>query len=372
MQILHLITRMDRGGSAVNTLISAAEQQRTGHAVTLAFGPSLESEMGCDERQQVEKGLAEFRHLGGVVVCIPSLMRNPGGHDIAAFRQIRRLVKSGFDMVHTHTSKAGALGRLAASGTAVVHTPHGHIFHNYFGGLKTRVFIAIERYLASRSDALIALTQAEMEDHLALGIGFASQWHVVPSGVDVKGIAGRVAELRGEAEPKWDAVSVGRLVPVKGMERLIRAWKHVVAQKPDARLAIVGDGGERERLEALQAQLGLEDAIHFAGWADPLPYLAGARVFALLSYNEGMGRAAVEALAASLPCVVSDVCGLREVVTPDVGMVVSGDDATAVAGALLHRWSPEIGAQSRARADAYSVHAMVNGLEKIYREVQRP
>lgn len=372
MRILHLITRMDRGGSAVNTLISATEQVKQGHYVVLAMGLSEESEMSADESRRVEEDVATFQQLGGVVRTFSTLRRNISMHDWQACRDIASLISEGFDVVHTHTSKAGVLGRLAASGQVkVVHTPHGHIFHGYFGSLKTRLFVAIERWMARRSDALIALTNAEKSDHLKLGIGTAKQWHVIPSGVDVSFISRQVEEIRasGEERFRWDAVSVGRLVPVKGMDRLVRAWAERCKITPDTRLAIIGDGAERSALESLASELGIVENIHFAGWADPLPYLATSRCFALLSHNEGMGRAVVEAFAASLPCVVSDVCGLSELVDDEVGRVVDADDAVEVAQALLSEWSPETGERARERADHYSVEAMMNGLAEVYGQV---
>lgn len=369
MRILHLITRMDRGGSAVNTLISASEQALRGHHVVLAMGRSEESEMGASEISRVEEGLKAFQSNGGVVRWLPSMKRSLGLHDWAACREIASLMDVSFDVVHTHTSKAGVLGRLAAHGkTKVVHTPHGHIFHGYFGALKTSLFIAIERWMAKKCDVLIALTEAEKSDHLKLRIGTAEQWHVVPSGVDVAGISERVGQLRQQPEYSlaWDAVSVGRLVPIKGMDRLIRAWAEVCRIKPDARLAIVGDGEERAMLESLAAASGVAGQVCFAGWDDPIPYLASARCFALLSHNEGMGRAVVEAFAASLPCVVSNVCGLSELVDERVGAVVNAEEPEQVAQSLLCEWGSTVRESARKRADHYSVEAMVNGLESIY------
>lgn len=387
MRILHLITRMDRGGSAVNTLICATEQVQAGHHVVLAMGMSEESSMSPDEAHRVEEGLGAFQVMGGVVRRLPPLKRSLGLHDWSAYSDIAMLIGNGFDIVHTHTSKAGALGRLAVAGRAkVVHTPHGHIFDGYFGPLKTKLFIAAEKWLAKKCDTLIALTHAEMEDHLKLGIGSPEQWHVVPSGVEVGRIAGQVDRMRRESgdERCWQAASVGRLVPVKGMDRLVRGWEAVCQRVPGAQLAIVGDGPEREFLEALAAELGVAGNIHFAGWADPLPYLAGAESFVLLSRNEGMGRAVVEAMAASLPCVVSDVCGLRELVggTIDravdgdigdpVGRIVDGDASEEVAEAVLGDWQPGMGEAARARAGNYSVEAMIDALETIYDRLCNP
>lgn len=368
MKILHAITRMDRGGSAVNTLLSGIEQCRLGHQVTLAHGPSFESDMSLAEQTKVDIDVAIFKGLGGKIVILPAMLRGMGAHDWQAYQQIKTLLLQNFDIIHTHTSKAGALGRLAAKQETIIHTPHGHIFHGYFGALKTNIFIAIERFLAHKTNALIALTKAERNDHLALSIGTPEQWHVVPSGVDILHIKKQVQDLNHETI--WDAVSVGRLVPIKGMERLITAWAKVCASKPDAKLALVGDGEERHALEALTSELSIAENIHFAGWADPLPYLASARCFTLLSHNEGMGRAVVEAFAAGLPCVVSDVCGLRELVDDDVGCVVDAEQPEKVASALLKKWGDKTRKAARERAQFYSVEAMMRGLEKVYQDAR--
>lgn len=377
MRILHLITRMDRGGSAANTLACALAQQQAGHAVHLAMGPSTESAMSTDERASVEAGLETFRKAGGTVHELPNLLRRLGANDLRARRDIGALIHTlQPDVVHTHTSKAGALGRLAAWGRvrAVVHTPHGHVFHGYFSPFMTRLFVMAERRLARRCHALVALTAAERDEHLALGVGTAEQWHVIPSGVPVHRVAEAVARCRsetGEAPPAWQAVSVGRLVPIKGMDRLIRAWAYVQAEKPEARLAIVGNGPELANLRAMIDEFGLADNVELAGWRDPTPYLAAADRFVLLSRNEGMGRSVVEAMAAGLPCVVSEVCGLAELVDVSVGATVTADDAPAVAQALMRPWDAGIRTRARARADGYAEGVMVARLEALYRDLTR-
>ncbi|MDQ7058475.1 MAG: glycosyltransferase [Ghiorsea sp.] len=369
MKILHLITRMDGGGSAVNTLLTSQEQAKAGHKVSLVFGASEESDMSLIEQEKVYAGIKLFEELGGHVVILTSLKRELGMHDKQAIKDIRALGLDDFDVVHTHTSKAGALGRFAARNcqTKVVHTPHGHIFHGYFGRLKTKLFLKVERYLAKKTDILIALTQAERDDHLVLNVGKAEQWRVVPSGVDVDSIHEYMWEHPVSHERKsWDVVSVGRLVPIKGMERLIKAWAIVVKTYPDAKLALVGDGEEKRALEQLASSLNLIAHIEFLGWSDPLPQLAKAKVFALLSHNEGMGRVVVEAMAAGLPCVVSDVCGLKELVDDSVGKVVDADDVQAVANALMMDWSREVRNAARERSKRYSIAAMMQGLDDVY------
>jgi len=374
MQILHLITRMDGGGSAVNTLLSAIGQQQAGNRVCLAFGPSDESEMTGSEQEQLAGRMQSFTDAGGEVVVITALMRSPGMADFKAYRQIKHLILRGFDVVHTHTSKAGTLGRLAARkvAVAVVHTPHGHIFHGYFGWLMTAAFITIERRLARYTNMLVALTRAERDDHLALGIGRTSQWRVIPSGVDIAALTESVESWRNEHDDAraWDAVSIGRLTPIKGMDRLLRAWAVLCCEKPDARLAIVGDGEKRQELEALCVSLGISGNVFFAGWCDPLPYLAASRSFALLSHNEGMGRAVVEAFAAGLPCVVADVCGLRELVTQDCGSVVDADETEAVVAALKRAFQADMLDACRKRAEAYSLQRMLDELQILYGELK--
>ncbi len=368
MKILHLITRMDRGGSAVNTLLSARGQLQAGHEVVLAMGPSVESEMGSEEGLATEKSLAQFTLAGGVVQILPTLFRRPSPiHDLRAFFQIRKLLSGKFDVVHTHTSKAGALGRLAAwkKAGAVVHTPHGHIFHGYYGRLATGFFILAERFLARRCHALVALTPQERDDHLALKIGNATQWHVVHSGVDVEDIISQ-SHARSDGRKAWQAVSVGRLVAIKGMDRLLHAWREVVNRDENARLAIIGDGPELFDLQSLADHLNIRDQVHFTGWANPLPFLQSADCFVLLSRNEGMGRVVVEAMAAGLPCIVADVCGLRELVDDRVGARVNADCPDEVADALLQSRPSIVSEAARNRARSYSVEAMVDKLLRLY------
>jgi len=371
MKILHLITRMDGGGSAVNTLITCQEQSRAGHDVSLGFGPSEDSNMSAAEQAKVDAGLQLFQELGGKIQPLKQLQRELGWHDKQAITEMRTLSLESFDIVHTHTSKAGALGRMAADGkTKVVHTPHGHIFHGYFGALKTKAFLKTEQFLAKKTDTLIALTQAEKDDHLALQVGQEKQWTVVPSGVDVEAIHEYMWEYPISQEHKaWDTLSVGRLVPIKGMERLIKAWAIVVKTKPDAQLALLGDGEEKKELEQLASKLNLISHVHFLGWDNPLPHLANAKTFALLSHNEGMGRAVVEAMAAGLPCIVSNVCGLKELVDDSLGKVVDADDAQAVADALLMDWSRQNRINARERSQHYSVAAMMKGLDDVYQSL---
>jgi len=371
MRILHLITRMDGGGSAMIALRIASEQLKIGHDVHLAFGESRESNMSESEQQNVNDKLSLFENAGGHIHVVHSLKRNMGLHDVCAYREVRGLIRQGYDLIHSHTSKAGALARLAFSARdakAIVHMPHGHVFNDYFGKWATRFFILLERWLATRADGLIAITQAERDDNLQHQVGTAEQWHIIPSGVDVAEIEKVTASIREKKSNQivWDAVCVGRLVEVKGMDRLLKAWKEVCKLKSDAKLVIVGDGEEKESLEALRLELGMPENVVFAGWDDPKPYLATSKCFVLLSRNEGMGCSVVEAMAAGLPCVVSDVCGLKELVTDKEGIVVNADLPEIVAQALLSEWPAGMRLACRERAELFSEAVMMQRLGILY------
>jgi glycosyltransferase involved in cell wall biosynthesis len=251
-------------------------------------------------------------------------------------------------IVHTHTSKAGFLGRLAARLArvpAVIHQPHGHIFYGYYGPLGSALFIRLERLAARWSDRIVTLTERGTQEHLAQGIGRPQQFVTIPSGVPTAELQAR-APARAQARTRLgmppDAfviVGVGRLVRVKGFDLLVAALPDVLALVPSARLVLVGEGPERAALQAQAAALGVADRLRLGGAVDAatglLDYLAAADVCAAPSRNEGMGRALVEAMALGLPVVGARVGGIPSVIGADeAGRLVALDDARALATAL--------------------------------------
>jgi len=372
MRIVHLITRLDRGGSAVNTLLSAIHQAKSGHRVWLVHGAIAWQAMPAKEREALKADLARFAAAGGHCCELASLRRAPGGHDLVALLQIRRLLREIRPaIVHTHTSKAGALGRLAARaiGARIVHTPHGHIFGGYFPRWQERIYLQIERALAPFADRLVALTETEMREQLNFGIGKKEQWVVIPSGVDVADFRHRVQRWRAalKKEAFW-AVSVARLEPVKGIDRLLRVWQAVVREEPQARLAIVGDGSERARLQKLAQELGIAKHVHFAGFDDPAFWLAKTRRFVLFSRNEGMGRAVVEAMAAGCVPIVSPNGALAEVVG-SAGRIVVPERTEEAARAILAPVDEEAIARATTEAERWSLEVMLAKLDALYRDL---
>jgi glycosyltransferase involved in cell wall biosynthesis len=344
VRVLHFITRLDWGGSAQNTLASAIGQCAR-YGVTLVYG-SVERVTG-DERESIEKDLEEARQAGVRLIQLPSLQRSVGlRQDLRAFLEAWRLFRRERPtIVHTHTSKGGVVGRIAAwlAGVPiVVHTPHGHVFYGYFGRWTSCVIVWIERWLARSADRLIMLTEGERDDHRAAGVGRASQYRIVPSGIAVERF-GRPAVEGAEARrqlglpPRGPIVLfVGRLVPVKGVRTLVEAAPPILASHRETSIVLVGTGPLREDLAARAVELGVRDRVIFLGYrTDVATCLAAADVFVLPSLNEGMGRALVEAMTMGKPVVASRVSGIPTLVRDgDNGLLVPPGDARALAQAI--------------------------------------
>jgi glycosyltransferase involved in cell wall biosynthesis len=288
-------------------------------------------------------------------------------------------------IVHTHTAKAGVLGRLAAALArvpVVVHTYHGHVLHSYFDPVKTRLFGLIERVLGRTTDSLIAVSEAVKSDLVRLGVAPAGKIRVVPLGLELERLAGELPRgvLRAEAGIAVDAPLVGivgRLVPIKDVGTFLAAAARIEVVRPQARFAIVGDGEERARLEAEAARLGLTHAVRFYGWRRDLEAVYGdLDVVVNCSRNEGTPVALIEALAAGRPVVATRVGG-----TPDVlgdgerGTLVPAEDPEALAAAVLEVLDHPEEARARTRQGRqyvlarHSVSRLLADLDGLYRQL---
>lgn len=384
-KVVHIITRLDQGGSARNTMLTVLGHDRTRFEPVVVTGPAgtwnaqggLTATM--DNFRLLEKEAIRY-HM------VPSLVRhiNPKADLAALWKLLVLLRQEQPHIVHTHTSKAGVLGRLAARIRGVpliVHTPHGHVFYGHFGSISSWVFLQIERALAWITDELIALTTAEKTEHLERGIGYVDRFAVIPSGIDIDRF--KQARTAGKVMPEWfdcptDATvigSIGWLTNIKGHRFLVDAVAQLKQEHPHLHLVILGSGDQREALLRQASKAGISHAVHLVGRREDVELaLAGMDCFVLPSLNEGMGRALIEAMAAGLPVIASRVGGIPALIENEKnGLLVSAGDSLALAAALRRilsdpTWACTLGRNAmQSIGTGYGIPAMVQTIESVYR-----
>jgi glycosyltransferase involved in cell wall biosynthesis len=374
VRVLHVITRLVVGGAQENTLLTVAHLDRARYNVTLASGPTTGSEGSLED--QIPSGIAFER--------IPELIRDPHpAKDVVALRRLYALMRRDrYHIVHTHTTKAGMLGRIAAKLAripVVVHTPHGHAFHDYLNKAGSVALRWMEGWLALGTDRIICLTEAERQDHLRFRIGPPEKFDVIHSGVDVERF--RHARIVPDVMRRLLGLSpdgplvgcVARLVPVKGVEYLLEAIPSVRAAIPQATVVFVGDGPLRADLERRADTLRLNGAVAFLGLRrDVAEIMALCDVVVLPSLNEGMGRAAVEALAAGRPVIGSKISGIQDVIVDgETGLLIPPADTQALAQAIVRiLTNPDVGIRMGQRGkdavNRFAIGPMITGIDRLY------
>jgi glycosyltransferase involved in cell wall biosynthesis len=303
--------------------------------------------------------------------------------DAVVLSQLVRLMRRERpDIVHTHTAKAGTLGRLAAFLTGVpviVHTFHGHVLQGYFSSARTRLFIAIERALARVTTRLIAVSPSVRRELLDMKIGRPERFDVIRLGLDLDPFL-EAERLRGQLRaeigvgPTVPLVGiVGRLVPIKGHDQFLEAASRI-ATLPAAHFVIAGDGELRGVLETRAAELGLSKRVHFLGWRADLPRIyADLDVVVLSSLNEGSPVALIEAMAAGRAVVATDVGGVADVVASGVaGILTPPRDPAALAGAVQAVLADDSRRAAMGRAGrasvypTYSVPRLLQEIDQLY------
>jgi glycosyltransferase involved in cell wall biosynthesis len=307
---------------------------------------------------------------------------------------IRLLGRARPALVHTHTAKAGSVGRMAVAiynrtvgrrqRARVVHTYHGHVLDGYFGPSAERFFTAAERQLARATDAIVAISPriaGELKDRR---IGCAAQYRVIPLGFDLKDLiaidenARRGARISLGISADAHVVStVGRLTAIKQHRLFLDAASRIAQRDSAALFLIAGDGELRGQLEAAARTLGFGDRVRFLGWRrDVATIHAATDVFLLTSRNEGTPVALIESLAAGVPAVATDVGGVRDVVdSSEVGMLAPFGDADALADAVCvllpdAQRRRTMGARGRSAVIArYGVDRLLNDIEALYRDL---
>jgi glycosyltransferase involved in cell wall biosynthesis len=382
-KIVHIITRLDRGGSAQNTLVTC--QRLAGrYKVVLVHGLSLESKMTGWEKQSVERQIIKAREKGLKVIPVPSLVRriDPARDLCAFFSILMLLVREKPTIVHTHTYKAGILGCWAAKMAGIpiiVHTPHGHVFYGHFSPLVTKFFIIIEKFTAHLIDRMVALTEGERNDYIAFSVSKPDKMVTVHSGVDIDlytttrvNIHEKKRSLGLQAEGLIVG-AIGWLLPIKGPMHLLKAMKGVWESNPDTQLVFVGKGDLEEELKAETLRMGASGRVIFLGWRYDIPEIMQVLdILVLPSLNEGMGRVLVEAMAAGRPVVASSVGGIPDLVRHGQnGFLVGPGDVNGLSLAIKkllidNKMRDEMGRRGRAMAHDFSVEKMLEKIDALY------
>ena len=378
-RILRVIARLNIGGPARHVILLSARIDPARYSTLLLTGQEAPSEGNMNSlAKSVE---VEPRVVAGLGREI-SLWR-----DLLAWFRLYRLCLHYRPHIHTHTANAGVLGRLAARAARVpiiVHTYHGHVFQGYFSPLKSRLFLAIERWLGRSTHRLIAVSEAVRQDLLRLGIGTPERLVVIPLGLNLDPFL-RCEDLRGQLRTELglqpDTLLVGsvaRLVPIKAHDVFLKAAAKVCVRFPQSRFLLVGDGERLAELQLLVERLGLREQVIFLGWRQDLDrVLADLDLVVLTSRNEGSPVCLIEAMAAARPVVATRVGGVGDVVDDGItGSLVAADKPEDVADAIVELLGDEkrrraMGEAARERVPRFGIDRLVSDIDRLYGNLLR-
>ena len=375
MKICHVITRMILGGAQENTLLTCEGLHARGHDVTLITGPAIGP----------EGQLITNARNGGYRVIEIDQMRRPINpiRDHRAYRRLVRLLGDlRPDIMHSHSSKAGILARKAAAkvgGMKIVHTVHGLPYHRYLSPWRNKLYIALEKRAAGRSDAIISVADAMTRQALAAGVGRPEQYTTIYSGMEVEPYLDRPAgadAFRDSLGLTGDAIlvtQVSRLAELKGHEYILAAAGRITDRR--VHFCFVGDGRWRKRIADDIKRRGLAGRFSLTGLLPPeqIPAVMGASdIVVHCSLREGLARALPQAMLASRPVISFDIDGAGEVVDDSTGILLAPGDVTALAGAIGKlAEAPDLraalGAAGREKCrEMFSHHHMVDRIEELY------
>jgi glycosyltransferase involved in cell wall biosynthesis len=361
-RILRIVTRLNTGGPSRHLAALAAALDPYGYEQRLAAGREGPGEGSM--RPFVE---AQGVKLSIVPEMVGTTRLGPG--DVVAVARIRQLIREFQpDIVETHTTKAGIVGRVAArleGSPVVLHTYHGHVLEGYYGVMKTSLARGAERALARRSDRLIAVSAHVKSDLVRLNVASPDRISIVEPGLDLAPMV-RCREDRGalRRELGLDASAplvgiVGRLTPVKNHQLFLDAAAGVLAVRPDVHFLVVGDGEMGSAIRASVRKRGLMERVTFTGWRYDLPRIyADLDVLVSCSKNEGLPFTIIEAMAARCPVVATRVGGVPDLVTDEVtGLLVPPVQADPIVTAIVRLLGDAGLARALARSAAADVEA---------------
>ncbi len=383
MKVLRVIARLNVGGPALHVAYLTAGLASRGYDTTLVAGTIARGEESmafvADERNvHVETLVDLHRQISPI-------------RDLRAMWRLAQLIRRERPAIlHTHTAKAGAVGRIAAllAGGArppiVVHTFHGHVLRGYFGGPVTFAFRTLERMLARTTTELIAVSPEVRDDLVALHVAPATKFTVVRLGIElgsrVDNDEAQRRETRRQMGLHEDAFVigwVGRMTAVKRTDAVVDALRSLVERGVEAYALLVGDGPDRDHLERYAHDLGVIRRCLFLGYQEDVArFYDAVDVILLPSINEGTPVTVIEALAASRPAVATRVGGVPDVVRDGVdGFLVDSADGDTLAARLAELAAdPELrarmGAAGRERVlERYSVERLVDDVDELYRRL---
>ena len=383
VKVLRVIARLNVGGPALHVAYLTAGLAERGYETTLVAGTLARGEESM-------AGVSEAR--GVRIETLPALHREIGPlRDAQAILRLARLIRDERPTIlHTHTAKAGAVGRIAAllAGTArppiIVHTFHGHVLRGYFNPLTTLAFRTLERWLARITTVLVAVSPEVRDDLVKLRVAPASKFRIVRLGIELDERTGGNEDARAETRRQLgvppDAFIVGwvgRMTAVKRTDDVIRALRGLVDRGVDAYLCLVGDGPDRDHLERYAHELGVVKRCLFMGYQQDVAQFYGAIDALLLpSVNEGTPVSVIESLAAQRPAVATRVGGTPDVIRDGIdGFLVEVGDADALSERLAELAAdPErraqMGADGRERVlERYAVERLVDDIDRLYRSL---
>jgi len=371
IRILRIISRMNVGGPAWQASV-----------LTVGLNnDQFETRLICGEVDESELDFLELRNIVVPLKKLPTLGKPLNfWNDWLTFKELRKEIRDFRPhVVHTHTAKAGFLGRSAAfleKVPIVVHTFHGHLLHGYFSSFKTLLFTITERFLARLSTALVSVGEKVRNDLVNAKIGRLEQYVVVPPGVKL----GAIPE-QDRARKQLDisletpvVLFVGRLTSVKRPDRLINSMFLLLESVPNAVLIIAGEGDLSLHTRELAKNLG--DSVRFLGWQDDVERLyAAADIVVLCSDNEGMPVTLIEAASAGLPAVATDVGSTREVVAHQkTGLLVGKSDTALAEGVRILLEDRDLlksmGFAAKVRAEKhFGIEKLIFGYSELYKSL---
>jgi glycosyltransferase involved in cell wall biosynthesis len=380
MRICHVITRLIVGGAQENTVSTCIGLRKLGHDVDLVIGPQTGPEGSLYD---------EAKSAGVPILIVDALRRAPNPWlDANARRALRRFfLQKRYDVVHTHSGKAGFVGRIAARLARVpiiVHTIHGPSFYEYQNPIGNWAFRWAEQVAGACTTQFVSVADAMTEQYLGAGIGTPEQYITIHSGMDVDALQNArrddvLRESLGISRGDLVVGKIARLFRLKGHKFLFAAAPRIVSAVPNVKFLLVGDGTYRERFERLAVEMNLRSHFVFAGLVAPqeIPrYVASMDLVAHLSLREGLPRALPQALASGRPVVAFDVDGAREVcIDGETGFLVRAKDVNGLAGAVIRllqdtALAHSMGARGREFVkERFSEARMVRQLDELYRRL---